>query len=79
MRSKKVPKGKYYVELKYYDNGKMQIKVPEVKGEVPGWIQFPVAVAILMKKPDKDFSKLVWRKWKQITKLVKKEEKKKDE
>ena len=70
---KKLSKGKYYVELKYYDNGQMKIKVPKVKGDVPVWIQYPIAIAILMKKPDKEFSKMVWKKWKQIIKLVKAE------
>jgi len=76
---KKLSKGKYYVEFRYYDDGKMQIKFPKFKGEVPVWIQYPIAIAILMKKQDKEFSKLVWKKWKQITKLVKKEEVKKSE
>lgn len=64
-----------YVELKYYENGLMQIKVPKVIGNVPGFIQYPVAVAILMRQKDKDFEKLVWKKWDKLVKAVQLEKK----
>jgi len=61
-----------YVEIKYYENGKMELKIPKLKGMVPVWIQYPVAISILMKtRNNKEFEKLVWKNWDKVTKMVK--------
>ena len=59
-----------YVTIKFFESGKMDIEVPKIKGMVPGWVQYSVAVAIMMKIRDKEFEKLVWKKWDKITKML---------